>query len=46
MSCSFTLEASFCGASVGRWAGQHFNTWHLEQVWGRCNVGMEQVWGN
>ena len=29
---SFTLEASFCGAAVGRWAGQHFSTWHLEQV--------------
>lgn len=29
---SFTLEASFCGASTGRWADLHFNAWHLEQM--------------
>lgn len=23
---AFTMEASFCGATVGRYAGQHFNT--------------------
>ncbi len=28
---SFTLEASFAGASQGRWARQHFSTMHLEQ---------------
>ncbi len=27
---SFTLEASFAGASTGRWARQHFSTMHLE----------------
>lgn len=29
---SFTLEASFAGASAGRYAGQHFSAFHLEQM--------------
>eukprot|EP00798_Chlamydomonas_sp_ICE-L_P012689 gene12689-15921_t len=24
--------ASFCGPTGGQWAGQHFSTWHLEQM--------------
>uniref|UniRef100_A0A383WKG5 Peptidase M14 domain-containing protein n=1 Tax=Tetradesmus obliquus TaxID=3088 RepID=A0A383WKG5_TETOB len=29
---AYTIEASFCGASVGKYAKQHFNTGHLEDM--------------
>ncbi|KAG1662145.1 hypothetical protein FOA52_011018 [Chlamydomonas sp. UWO 241] len=30
---ALTMEASFCGAGNGsKWSGQHFSTWHLEQM--------------
>jgi hypothetical protein len=41
---SFTLEASFCGASAGRWAGEHFNTQHLELMGAAVCTALLDYW--
>lgn len=41
---AFTLEASFAGASGGRWARQHFHTGHLEAMGAALCYSLLDYW--
>lgn len=44
VSCSFTLEASFAGASRGRLGGLHFSTAHLEDMGAGLVAALSDYW--